>query len=59
MSHRVFVQATGVLATGAYTAVATLAILKVVSMVTDLRVAPDDETMGLDISEHEERGYYL
>ena len=59
ISAQVSVQAIGVLATGAYTGVATFAILKVVSLVTPLRVNDDEETEGLDISQHEERGYYL
>ncbi len=59
ISVQVYVQAIGVLATGIYTGVATFAILKVVSLVTPLRVNDDEETEGLDISQHEERGYYL
>jgi Amt family ammonium transporter len=52
------VQLTGIAATAGYTAVATLVILKVVGMLTGgLRVSPDEETQGLDISDHEERGY--
>lgn len=52
------VQFTGVVATGIYTAVATLVILKLVGILTGgLRVSADEETQGLDISDHEERGY--
>ncbi len=53
------VQATGVLATLAYTAVMTFVILKVVALVTELRVTADEETEGLDIRTHNERGYDL
>ncbi|MDX2470528.1 MAG: ammonium transporter [SAR324 cluster bacterium] len=59
ISSQVYVQAVGVLATGTYTGVATFAILKVVALITPLRVSEDEETEGLDISQHEERGYYL
>jgi Amt family ammonium transporter len=54
------VQAVGVVATALYTAIATWAILKVVAMMTGgLRVTADEETEGLDIISHEERGYDL
>jgi Amt family ammonium transporter len=51
------VQVTGVLATFIYTAIATLIILKLVDMIVGLRVTPDEETEGLDIVLHDERGY--
>lgn len=53
------VQAIGVVATVIYTAVATFVVLKLVDLVTGLRVSPDEEIEGLDISSHEERGYVL
>ena len=53
------VQAVGVLATAAYTALLTLAILKVLDWTLGLRVTEEQETIGLDIAEHEERGYDL
>lgn len=53
------VQTVGVLATLVYTAVATLVILKVLDWTLGLRVDEEQETTGLDISEHEERGYDL
>ncbi len=59
MAGQFSVQATGVLATAAYTAVATFVILKVVDLVTGLRVSREQETEGLDIALHEERGYIL
>ena len=34
-------------------------ILKLVDKITGLRVEEDDESMGLDISLHEEKGYDL
>ena len=53
------VQAIGVVATFAYTAIATYIILKVVGMMTDLRVSAEEEQQGLDIVSHEEKGYDL
>ncbi|MDN5939181.1 MAG: ammonium transporter [Salinisphaera sp.] len=53
------VQAVGVLATVAYTAVVTYAILKLLAWTTGLRVSDEHETIGLDITQHEERGYDL
>ncbi len=60
IANQVWVQFVGVMATGIYTAIATWIILKVVAMMTDgLRVTEDEETEGLDIVSHEERGYDL
>jgi Amt family ammonium transporter len=53
------VQATGVAATFIYTAVASAIILKIVDMVVGLRVDGDEETQGLDLVLHDERGYDL
>jgi len=53
------VQATGVIATFMYTAVATFIILKLVDMMVGLRVDSDEETQGLDLVLHDERGYDL
>ncbi len=39
--------------------VATFIILKVVDAVVGLRVSPEEETMGLDLSQHGEEGYSL
>ena len=51
------VQAIGLIATAAWTAFATWVILKVVGLITPLRVDEEDEIEGLDITQHEERGY--
>lgn len=51
------VQAIGVVATFVYTAIVTFILLKIVDMITGLRVSSDQETQGLDITDHEERGY--
>jgi len=53
------VQATGVAATFTYTAVVTFIILKAVDVMVGLRVDDETEIIGLDLTEHEERGYSL
>ncbi|MGB1556890.1 MAG: ammonium transporter [Oceanococcaceae bacterium] len=53
------VQFTGVVATLGYTAVLTFVLLKLVGLLTPLRVQPEDENSGLDLVEHDERGYDL
>jgi len=53
------VQAIGVLATMAYSAILTLVILKVLDVVMGLRVADEEEVIGLDITQHEESAYTL
>ena len=59
MGHQVGVQAIGVLATMVWCGVATFVLLKLVGMFVGLRVAEDAESQGLDLSEHDERGYIL
>lgn len=59
MSSQVSVQLIGVLATVAFTAVATYIILKIVDALLGLRVSDEQETEGLDINQHDERGYIL
>ncbi len=52
------VQVIGVIATVLFTAIVTYGILKVVAMmVGGLRVDDEEELQGLDITQHEERGY--
>jgi Amt family ammonium transporter len=53
------IQATGVAATFLYTLVASYVILKIVDMLIGLRVTGDEETQGLDLVLHDERGYDL
>ena len=53
------VQALGVVATFVYTAVVTWVLLKLIGLFAELRVDKDEETQGLDIALHEERGYDL
>ncbi len=53
------VQLFGVAATLLYTAVLTFVILKVIDAIVGLRVSEEEETEGLDISQHDERAYNL
>ncbi len=59
MGSQLGVQVTGVLATGIYTAIVTFVLLKLVDIVLGLRVSEDEETEGLDLNQHNERGYDL
>ena len=59
IGSQLMIQATGVIATGLYTAVASYVILKLVDAVLGLRVSVDEETEGLDLTQHNERGYDL
>ena len=53
------IQLKGILVIGLWTAVASWVILKLVGLVTDLRVSEESENEGLDVTEHEERSYDL
>ncbi|MEK9928083.1 MAG: ammonium transporter [Halieaceae bacterium] len=53
------VQATGVVATFVYTAVASWVLFKIVDLLVGLRVDDEEETIGLDLVLHDERGYDL
>ncbi|MEM7540296.1 MAG: ammonium transporter [Pseudomonadota bacterium] len=53
------VQAIGVLATVVWCAVGTFILLKVTDLLVGLRVSEEQETEGLDLVEHDERGYIL
>ncbi|HAO93156.1 MAG: ammonia channel protein [Deltaproteobacteria bacterium GWC2_56_8] len=46
-------------ASGAYSFIVTLIILKVVDMAIGLRVCQEDEVQGLDLTQHSESGYNL
>ena len=50
-------QIVAVLATWVLSIVATFIILMIVDAVIGLRVTPQEETLGLDVSQHEEEGY--
>lgn len=53
------VQVTGIVVTFVYTAVASWIILKLVDALVGLRVDAEQETQGLDLVLHDERGYDL
>ncbi|MCP5329920.1 MAG: ammonium transporter [Pseudomonadales bacterium] len=60
MASQLGVQVLGIVATGAYSAVLTLVLFKFVGIVTSgVRVTEDEEQMGLDISDHDEKGYSM
>ena len=54
---QVGVQLTGAVSVLIWTAVATFLILKLVSLFVNLRVDEEEETEGLDLVSHEEKGY--
>ncbi|AIR88993.1 ammonium transporter [Pseudomonas cremoricolorata] len=56
---QVWVQAKGVIFTVVYTAIVTYVILKVLDVVMGLRVNEEEEAVGLDLAQHNERGYNL
>jgi ammonium transporter, Amt family len=57
ISAQVGVQALGVVAAASWCALLTWVILKVMALAGKLRVAEEQETEGLDLAEHGERGY--
>lgn len=57
MTAQVGVQALGVVATMAWCGVVTWVLLKVLKAALGLRVSEESESVGLDLSEHGERGY--
>lgn len=59
ISQQVGVQAYGIMATIIYTGTVSFVILKVLDVVMGLRVTEEQETDGLDISLHDERGYII
>ncbi|MEN0037533.1 MAG: ammonium transporter [Cellvibrio sp.] len=60
MSEQLGVQLLGVVVTFVYTAIVTYILLKVTGVFTSgLRVTKEEETIGLDLSLHEEDGYKL
>ena len=59
MLSQLKVQVIGVVSVLVFTAVVTYLILKLVDMMVGLRVDAEQETYGLDLSQHDERGYDL
>ncbi|AGZ33025.1 MULTISPECIES: ammonium transporter [Pseudomonas] len=56
---QLWIQAKGVIFTVVYTAIVTYIILKVLDVVMGLRVNEEEESVGLDLAQHNERGYNL
>jgi Amt family ammonium transporter len=56
---QVWIQFLGVIVTVAITAVVTFVVLKVVGAIVGLRVSEEEETEGLDLVQHNERGYII
>jgi len=59
MAAQVVAQLIGVVATIIFTTIMSFIILKVIDIVIGLRVNEEQETEGLDIALHEERGYII
>lgn len=57
ISNQLVTQVLGILATVVWTAIASFVLLKVVNVISPLRVSDDEETDGLDLVLHKERGY--
>jgi Amt family ammonium transporter len=57
MGAQVGIQALGVLACAAWCALVTWVILRILKATVGLRVGEENETVGLDLAEHGERGY--
>jgi len=53
------IQTIGVVSTFCYTAIVTYIILKAIDATLGLRTSKDDEDYGLDVTQHNERGYDL
>ncbi|MCC7413630.1 MAG: ammonium transporter [Gammaproteobacteria bacterium] len=56
---QVWIQCLGVLFTLLYTGVLSFVILKIVDVTIGLRVTEEQESLGLDLALHDERGYIL
>lgn len=56
---QLWAQFIGVTATIVYTGIMSFIILKGIDVVIGLRVSEEEETEGLDLGEHDERGYIL
>lgn len=58
-AHQLLVQAIGAGSTIVYSVVVTFILLKIIDVIIGLRVSSDEETQGLDLTQHSEVGYNL
>lgn len=60
MASQLGVQALGIVVIGIFSLIATLGLLKFVSILTNgIRISQEEEQMGLDIVAHDEKGYSM
>jgi len=59
IASQLWIQFKGVMVTVVYCGVATFVILKVIDAIMGLRVNEEQETIGLDLALHDEKGYNL
>ena len=59
IGDQLVIQATGVVSVAVYTAAVSYILFRVVDAILGLRVSEDEETEGLDLNQHNERGYDL
>ncbi len=59
ISAQVWIQIKSVIFTCLYSGILTLIILKILDVTMGLRVSEEDEEVGLDLAQHNERGYIL
>ncbi|GMQ90718.1 MAG: ammonium transporter [Gammaproteobacteria bacterium] len=59
MGQQVWIQTKAVAITVAYVGVVSFILLKLIDLVMGLRISEDQETEGLDLASHDERGYIL
>ncbi len=57
--HQLFVQILAVAVSVSFAFVGSFILLKLVNAIVGLRVSGEDESMGLDLSEHNESAYAL
>jgi Amt family ammonium transporter len=58
-AHQLFVQVVSIATAVLYSFVITFILLKLIDLAIGLRVSEEEETLGLDLSQHEESGYTL
>ena len=59
IGSQLWAQFLSIVITIVWSGVLSFIILKIVDAIVGLRVEEDDERMGLDLSQHNERGYNL